>query len=309
MRSKQQPELIEIRSENFGGHAEHWNILTKQADREVGLWLQQALDAASFPMGLCQQEQQLPENVWLLQGPEQSIQISQLIAVENNRPKHLITAFPILKSPYILNGKISRILACAETNEAVLRIELSDSSVIYGYDTLYIVNQQQYHRDTIYNIELSAWAYSLELVPNKETLLIEDAAAIRHHRALNDILAQNNGETPADLQERLAAWQPTCPEDEMPVTVDISKMVAYLYGETIGQEDEAWFQGDIVGKSYSQFMDKQLVLYDVAIMREDKSKPVILRLAYQNNINQFEVGQYIRGNIWIQMKIYDRIET
>jgi hypothetical protein len=44
------------------------------------------------------------------------------------------------------------------------------------------------------------------------------------------------------------------PEDQEPVTVDFSKMVAYLYGETLGQEDEAWFQGNIVGKTTMQFM-------------------------------------------------------
>jgi len=43
-------------------------------------------------------------------------------------------------------------------------------------------------------------------------------------------------------------------EDKEPVTVDFSKMVAYLYGETMGQEDEAWFQGNIVGKTTMQFM-------------------------------------------------------
>jgi hypothetical protein len=43
--------------------------------------------------------------------------------------------------------------------------------------------------------------------------------------------------------------EPKTPEDKEPVTVDFSKMVAYLYGETMGQEDEAWFQGNIVGKT------------------------------------------------------------
>jgi hypothetical protein len=306
---KQQPETIEIRSEDFGGHAAHWSILSDNADQDVAQWLQQALQAASFPMGLLLQEQDLPPDIWLLHGPNHPIQIAQLIAVENNQPKHLKTAFPILQSPYHLNAKISRILSCPENSEAVLRLELGDNSVIYGYDTLYIVNKQQYQANTLYKVEINAWAYSLELVPNKETLLIEDAVAIRHHRALNDILAQHHGESPADLQEQLAAWQPSCPEDEMPVTLDISKMVAYLYGEHIGQEDEAWFQGDIVGKTSTRFMHKEFILYDVAIMREEKSPAVILRLAYPADKNQFEVGQYIRGNIWIQIKIYDRIET
>ncbi len=60
---------------------------------------------------------------------------------------------------------------------------------------------------------------------------------------LNDILAANNGVAPANLQEQIDAWQPKSEDDKAPVTVDFSKMVAYLYGENIGQEDEAWFSG------------------------------------------------------------------
>lgn len=301
----QQPETIALHCENFGGHAEHWKIITATPEQDVGQWLHQALDQASSPMGLCQTEQDLPENVWLLLGPQQDIQVAQIIDVENNRPKSLKTAFPVFKSPYKIQAKISRILACTENHEAVLSVELANGSVIYGYDVLYPVNQQQYVANQRYDIEINAWAYSLEAVPEKETMLIEDPVAIRHHRALNDILADHHGETPDNLQELLAAWQPSSPEDEMPVTLDISKMVAYLYGETMGQEDEAWFQGDIVGKTSSQFMDKNFVLYDVALMREEKATPVIIRIAYPEKQQQFEIGDYIRGNIWIQFKIYD----
>ncbi len=305
MSNHQQPETIELNCDNFGGHAQHWKILTETPEQDVGQWLHQALDAVSSPMGLCKTEQELPTDVWLLQGPQQNIQVAQIISVEDNKPKNLKTAFPVFQSPYKVKAKILRILSCPGNREAVLRIELENDSVLYGYDTLYPVNQHLYQADTYYQVEVNAWAYELEHVPAKETMLIEDAAAIRHHRALNDILAEHNGETPDNLQERLAEWQPSCPEDEMPVTLDISKMVAYLYGESIGQEDEAWFQGDIVGKTSSEFMGKIFNLYDVAIMREDKTLPVIIRLAYPETQQQFEIGEYVRGNIWIQFKIYD----
>ncbi len=302
--NKPQPETLQLNCDTFGGHAAHWKILTQTPEQEVSLWLHQALDTASSPMGLCQTEADLPTDVWLLNGLHSTIQIAQIVTVENNRPQCLKTAFPIFQSPYQFNAKIARILACPTSHEAVLQVELENGSVIYCYDTLYAVNQQQYRADTCYTIEIAAWAYELEAVPNKETMLIEDAAAIRHHRALNDILAQHHGETPDNLQECLAAWQPQSPEDEMPVTLDISKMVAYLYGDTLGQEDEAWFQGDIVGKGNIQFMDKILTFYDVAIMREDKITPIILRLIAPEQTKAFEIGDYIRGNLWIQFKIY-----
>lgn len=305
MLMNQQPEIIELKAENFGGHAAHWQIMTTTPDQDVGAWLAHALDHASFPFGLCKNEQELPHHLWLLQGQGNHIQLSQIIDVENNKPKSLKTAFPTLNSPYTLQAKITRILHCPDNHEAVLRLELENGSVIYSYDTLYAINQQHYRKDTWYNIQINAWAYELEAVPEKETMLIDDPVAIRHHRALNDILIDHNGETPDNLQELLAAWQPQSPEDEMPVTIDISKMVAYLYGEHIGQEDEAWFQGDIVGKSEAQFMDKNFILYDVALMREEKVKPIIVRLAYPAHLAQFDIGHYVRGNIWIQAKIYD----
>ena len=301
----QKPEIIELDAEHFGGHAAHWNIMSTQPEKDISSWLAQALDQASFPFGLCQTEQQLPTHLWLLQSQGKDIQISQIIAVENNKPTSLKVAFPTLNSPYAVKAKITRILHCPEHDEAVLRLELENGSVIYSYDTLYAVNQQHYNQQQWYQVYLNAWAYALEQVPVRETMLIDDPAAIRHHRALNDILAQHQGETPDNLQELLAAWQPQCPEDEMPVTIDISKMVAYLYGETIGQEDEAWFQGDIVGKSEASFMQNSFILYDVALMREEKTKPVIIRVAYPAHLAQFEIGTYIRGNIWIQTKICD----
>lgn len=82
-------------------------------------------------------------------------------------------------------------------------------------------------------------------------------------------------------------------------------MVAYLFGETMGQEDEAWFQGNIVGKSSTTFMDETYTLYDVVLVLEDELPAILIRLATKNNAHEnFEIGQYIRGNIWIQANIY-----
>lgn len=50
-------------------------------------------------------------------------------------------------------------------------------------------------------------------------------------------------------------------------------MVAYLYGENLGQEDEAWFQGNIVGKTSMTFMGAEYTLYDVTLVLEDNLLP------------------------------------
>ena len=134
---------------------------------------------------------------------------------------------------------------------------------------------------------------------------MDDPASIKHHRALNEILAEHNGIAPENLQELINDWQPKTPEDHEPVTVDFSKMVAYLYGETLGQEDEAWFQGNIVGKSNIQFMQQEYTLYDVTLVLEDTLPATLIRIATQNDLyKNFNIGQYIRGNLWIQTNIY-----
>ena len=69
------------------------------------------------------------------------------------------------------------------------------------------------------------------------------------------------------------------PEDQEPVTVDFSKMVAYLYGENLGQEDEAWFQGNIVGKTSMTFMGAEYTLYDVTLVLEDDLPAILVRIA------------------------------
>lgn len=304
----QAPELINIEQDCMGGHAAHWQLLSEQSDHEVPKWLQQALNNAHMPYGLNRDSQTLPAETWLINGPEQPLQITQIIEIDAaQQPVRLMSAFPIINSPYSVQGKISRIMCCRNIMQAVLNITTTDGATIYAFDNLFSVNQHQYKQDQVYQINLGGFAYNLEKVNAGETLVVDDPAAIKHHRALNDILAKNNGVAPEDLQAQIAAWQPASSDDEAPVTLDLSKMVAYLYGDHLGQEDEAWFQGEIIGLSQTVFMDKTVDLIDVAIIREQDSKPVIIRLAYLNRDkmpNSFQVGNYIRGNIWIQATIY-----
>lgn len=299
-------DTLTLDCEHFGGHADHWRLLSRQPQQDVALWLHQALDQPESPMGLCDSESALPADVWLIQGPAASIQISQIISVSGQRPTSLCTAFPVLTSPYHVSGTITRISECTQTHQAVLCLELADGSSLYGFDTLYAVNAGRYQAGQTYQVNLAAWAYNLEAVPDSQQLLIDDPAAIRHHRALNAILAAHDGQTPDNLQQLLADWQPQSADDEAPVTLDITHMVAYLYGDTLGQEDEAWFQGDIVGKSQTTFAGRTFDLYDVAILRENPDQPVIVRLALAADLPDqpdFAVGQYVRGNIWLQFGI------
>ena len=306
MNNQNSPEIITIDDQNFGSHVEHWNLLTDNPAQDVPKWLGLALNAPIMPMGLCQTEQDMDAGCWLIQGPSQAaVQLTQVIAVEDNKPKAVKTAFPSFNSPYKVSAVVERIIRGQSNTQAVLRLNLGNNSIVYAYDSLYSVNHAQYQKDQTYIAHLNAWAYELEAVAEHEQLVVDDPASIKHHRALNDILAANNGIAPANLQEQIDAWEPKSDDDKEPVTVDFSKMVAYLYGEKIGQEDEAWFQGNIVGKTSMQFMEQDYTLLDVALIHEDNQPATLIRIATKNPEDaSFNIGQYIRGNIWIQANIY-----
>ena len=305
MKNQNRPEMITIEDQNFGSHVEHWNLLTENPSDDVPAWLGLALDAPVMPMGLCMQECDMDENTWLIQGPKQSsILINQVIDVENHRPKKVKTAFPSFPSPYKIRAEIERIITCKTNTQAVLRLNLGNNNIVYAFDNLYSVNHHRYQQQQAYSGELNAWAYVLEAVGEHEQLVVDDPASIKHHRALNDILAANDGVAPPNLQEQIDAWQPQSEQDREPVTVDFSQMVAYLYGETLGQEDEAWFQGQVVGKTQMQFMQQDYTLYDVTLLREDNAEATLVRVATRDpKYAAFNVGQYIRGNIWLQVNL------
>ena len=300
------PEIMTIDDQNFGSHVEHWSLLTDDPTLQVPKWLSEALDTPEMPMGLCSQEQDMDPAAWLIQGPQRSpVQLIQVIEVENNKPKAVKTAYPSFESPYSVDASIERIITCDSHTQAVLQLRLSANSIVYAFDSLYSVNKQQYQKGQQYKVQLNAWAYELEQVTEQEMIVVDDPASIRHHRALNDILSQHNGIAPDNIQQLIDAWQPKSEIDEEPVTVNFSKMVAYLYGETMGQEDEAWFQGKVVGKTEMQFKDQNYALYDVTLILEDDQPATLIRIATKENLyKNFEIGQYIRGNIWIQAHIY-----
>jgi len=302
-----QPEQIRLSSEHIGSHGAHWHALSQNAAVDVPKWLQQSVDNASMPRGLCPDDHALPTDNWLLQTDHPHIKIQQVIAVDGEQPIKLRSAYPAIHSPYWQDVQIQRIGICDDTLEAVLHVETQDGTRIHAFDTLYAVNAGYYQSAQFYRASFSGLAYQLEKVSPDETMLVDDPAAIRHHRALNAILAKHNGVAPADLQAQIEAWQPTDADDEAPVTLDLSKMAAYLFGEQFGQEDEAWCQGEILGAQKTELFGHIVHLYDVAILKEANALPLVLRIACAESsltTKTLQVGDYIRGNIWMQIAIY-----
>jgi hypothetical protein len=312
-KQRMKPELLKVDCEILGDHGVHWQILTNNVSTVVPQWLEQSIDDAVMPRGLDHSNQATEDHAahWLIAGPEGVVQVAQILDITNGRPTALRSAFPLLNSKYASDVRVSRVLHCEHSMEAVLTLETADGSTLYAFDVLYLINQYHYDANVKYRAYLGAFAYEIEHVGAEETIIVDDPATIRHHRALNDILASNNGTAPADLQERLAAWQAKTPDDEAPVTLDLSTMVAYLFGENFGQEDEAWFQGEVLGAQTLQLFTESGQLLDVVILREPDANPLVIQIAYfpRGEAKMVKAGEFIRGNIWLQVAIYDIVST
>ena len=137
--------------------------------------------------------------------------------------------------------------------------------------------------------------------------MVDEPDAIRYHRAFNDILSKNNNVAPVDLEAQIAKWEPT-PEDLPlePIEINVGHMCAYLFGDTIGQQDEAWCQGQVLGKQSTTFNGIEFELLDVAILRESLDHPVVIRMAINQNAiaEPINVNDYIQANIWLQGTIF-----
>jgi hypothetical protein len=303
------PELLKVDCKILGDHGVHWQILTDSVSTTVPKWLEHSIDDAVMPRGLNHTNHNTDDTAvhWLIAGPEGVVQVAQILDVIDGRPSALRSAYPFLNSQRATTVQVSRVLHCEHSLESVLTLETADGSTLYAFDALYTVNQHHYDAKVNYHAYLGAFAYEIEHVGANETIVVDDPAAVRHHRALNDILANNDGVAPDDLQEQLAAWLPKTPDDEAPVTLDLSNMVAYLFGENFGQEDEAWFQGEVLGVQSLTFVDQTGQLLDVVILREPDAQPVVIQIAYFPRVDAKAVnaGEFIRGNIWLQAAIYD----
>ena len=91
-----------------------------------------------------------------------------------------------------------------------------------------------------------------------------------------------------------------------PIEINLGHMCAYLFGDTLGQEDEAWCQGQVLGKQETIFNGKSIILFDVVVLREQDADPFVVRIgaAHTQQNNAISVNDYIQANIWLQAAIY-----
>lgn len=300
------PAKVDLPCDKNAGHGDHWAILTQDISTDVPNWLQSMLNHASLPVGLTQSR---PSDNKLLIANDTPCHIKQILSLENGTPKAFINAFPAVDSPYGMECHIERIIRCEETSDAILRLKSKDGAIIYAFDQLYAINRDAYKTPKTYYVNLSAWAYHIELSNQNETILIDDPDAIRYHRAYNDIVIANDGQVPDNIEEQIRHWQPSeMPDDEIlaPVEINFGHSCIYLFGETFGQEDEAWCQGQVLGISHTTFFNQNITLFDVVILREPDASPLVVRIAAVSTpqTDVIKVHDYIQANIWLQAAIY-----
>lgn len=305
--SLRSPDTIALNCDQSVGHADHWSCFTQDIPNDVPQWLQSHIDQATMPAPLIQTHStNLPSHM-LLSG-NQPIHLNQVIKVDDKgKPQRFVNAYPCVNSPYGQWATIEGIYQCTDQMEAILRLKTDDGTILYTFDQFYALNQYHYEREKRYYVNLSALAYEVSLSNRSEVIVVDQPEAIRYHRAFNDILAKNNNVAPADLEARIANWQPAPTDLPLePIEINVGHMCAYLFGDTIGQQDEAWCQGQILGKQQTEFNGILFELLDVAILRESLDNPVVIRMAVNHTAidGNLEVGDYIQANIWLQGTIF-----
>ena len=300
----QTPTKITLTDEQSAGHADHWRILTDDMSHDVPEWLQKMIEVAAMPKGL--NSNVSAQDSCLLLSENQPCHINQVLAMKEGKPERFINAYPCVNSPYGLDCKIERVIANDNSHDAVLRLRTADGSIIYAFDQLYTANRHLYQRDTTYFVNFSAWVHEIKLSEQNEVIMVEDQESIRYHRAFNDIVAANDGKIPDDLQAQISEWTPETKEQMAPVEINLGHMCAYLFGDTLGQEDEAWCQGQVLGKQETVFNDKPIILFDVVTLREQDADPFVVRVAAlkTDDTASINVHDYVQANVWLQAAIY-----
>lgn len=300
----QPPTKVALTDEQTAGHADHWRILTDDMSEDVPNWLSQMIEQAVMPKGLNSQVSAYENR--LLLSENAPCHINQVLAMKDGKPERFINAYPCINGPYGLNCQIERVIVNENSLDAVLRLKSADGSIIYAFDQLYTVNRHLYQQQESYFVNFSAWVHEITLSNKDEVIVVEDQEAIRYHRAFNDIVAANDGVIPDDIQVQIKAWQPETEAQMAPVEINLGHMCAYLFGDTLGQEDEAWCQGQILGKQEASFNGQTILLFDVVILREPSAMPFVVRMgAPKTPVNDaLEVHDYVQANIWLQAAIY-----
>lgn len=284
------------------GHADHWRLLSDDLDK-IPDWLAMSLDKALLPQGLGDQTLDARR---ILLGASDPLHLVQILDTQDGKPTRFVNAYPAVLSPYGITCQIGHILAHSDTDNAILTLITEDGTQIFAFDTLYTVNKMHYVKGAHYYVNLSGIAHTFAKSDQSQSILVKDPKAVRYHIVRNEILSEHEGISPDDLEEQIIARLTTHTAPAQPIEINLGHMCAYLFGEVAGQEDEAWCQGQVLGKSTCTLFGREFYLFDVVILREEGASPVVVRICAAQNDQTcaIEVQDYIQTNLWLQAAIY-----
>lgn len=291
---------ITVQSFNSVGHADHLRLVS--APEDICAHLESALQHAMLPQGLVLQSKRCTH---LLIANDDALSLAQVFILDNGTPTKIINSYPLAQSPYGMVCTLQEIWQDNQSMDAILHLKIG-SVDIYAFDALHAINGKYYQKNKSYYVNFSAIAHTIS--PSQgEKILITDTQAVRHHRAFARIVADNDSQVPDDIDAKVAQYLQDNPSlDSSPITIDTAKMCAYLFGDTHGQQDEAWCQGQILGKSKLVVLGRDFYAFDVAILREPEIAPFVVRIyAIKDAVSDsLAVHDYLCANIWLQAHIY-----
>lgn len=284
-------------SQGFPGHEAHWRALI--GDQPPTEWLHQALNEVKA------QSPTEPAKFCLLSN-QQAISTQLVFELSDQaEPSRLVFAVPAIESPHRYQSQLLKIWGTPSAEQSLLELDLGGDIKIFAYNLDHLRMKVDWNQLENLEVTLSGLALDLECSEEGQLLHIRDAKSIEQHRALIELLLQNEEQLPSDSRDQIKALIDDGKLPKEPITLSLDQMCAYLYSDELGQQDEAWCRGEVVGKQLVTIFSKNFLLLDIVVLREPDTLPVVIRIAVNEDLapKPLKVGDFVQGNIWLQASI------
>ena len=288
-------------SQGFPGHAAHWEALlgTQAGDSEPTAWIHQALDEVSA---------QSPTNSarFCLLSNHREISTQLVFELSDQaEPNRLAFAVPAIRSPHRYKAQLLKVWKSALAEQSLLELDLGADIKVFAYHLDHLRLNLDWSQTEKLEVSLSGLALDIEASDKGQLLHIRDAKSIQQHRALIELLLQNEANLPSDSRAQIKALIEEGKLPKEPITLSLDQMCAYLYSEELGQQDEAWCRGEVIGKQLVTIFSKNFLLLDVVVLREPDTLPVVIRVAVNEDLapKPLKIGDFVQGNIWLQASV------
>jgi hypothetical protein len=284
-------------SQGFPGHEAHWRALI--GDQAPTEWIHQALEEVSA-------QSPTDSAKFCLLSNHQAISTQLVFELSDQaEPSRLVFAVPAIGSPHRYQAQLLKIWGTPLAEQSLLELDLGGDIKVFAYNLDHLRQKLDWNQIEHLEVSLSGLALDLECSEEGQLLHIRDAKSIEQHRALIEILLQNEAHLPSDSRAKIKALIDEGKLPKEPITLSLDQMCAYLYSDELGQQDEAWCRGEVIGKQLVTIFSKNFLLLDIVVLRDPDTLPVVIRIAVNEDLapKPLKVGDFVQGNIWLQASI------